>query len=173
MRDERLFLFQSREIFNQVHEVLLRHGLLEAGGHDGEGGFGSFGDFGFFVVGGNAGGDFENDFVGSFAGNNAGRFVAIFEFNLPGFEAERNAGAWIENGFVDGFPGELGSDFGKGGAEVHAFVIYSVAADAIDFGAAKNFGTVGGIAFEFDEFGDGRKRGVLGLREGENFGGFG
>src|SRR5688500_14316664 len=97
----RFGFFQRRKVFHEIDEVLGGHGELEADGHERGGEFLAFGDFGIFNFGDYAILRFDGEFVCGFGSENTEEFVAGFCFDAPGFEAEGDAAAGVEDGLVE------------------------------------------------------------------------
>src|SRR5438094_7582155 len=80
--------------------------------------------------------------------------VAVFEVDLPGLEAEGDAGAGIENGLIERVLAELGSDLGKVRSEINALALDLMAFNAANVVAEKNLRATVRVTFQFHQFGN-------------------
>lgn len=143
---------------------------MKTGWHEGTGELLARGDVGFLNFGENAVLGFDREFLGGFAGDDAEEFVIVFGGDAPGFKAERDAAAGIEDRLVEGLFPELRADFRKLRADIGAATVHEMAVGAGRSVALENQASTGRIAGALDQFRDRRKGlGSGGLRERENF----
>jgi hypothetical protein len=106
-----LRFLQRRQILDDIDQLLGLELLLQVGGHQREGRFLQLFDVVTFQLVDDGLSGFQLDGIVGLADENAAEGSSIQRADEPGFIAEADAGAGIENGEIQRFLGELTADF--------------------------------------------------------------
>ncbi len=107
--------------------------MLQAGGHQRGFEFPAAGNVLFFDARGNGFGVLDREVVVGFADDYSPRFIAGFEGDFPGIVAKGDAGAGVENRFINCVLGKIVGNFRKGRADIGALVVDRMASQAAHF----------------------------------------